>query len=249
MRPIDPHAISAFTASGAASLVESIEALTVVLAVGSTRGWRSALAGAAAGLLVLMVLVWLFGPLLRQLPLAPVRTVFGVLLLLFGARWLRKATRRAAGTIPLRDELASFRRHQQQAGGSTPSRRWSAPGCAASFQATLLEGLEVIFIVIAVGAGGAQLWRPAILGAALALMLVILLGVLLHRPITHVPENTVKRVVGALLCGFGTFWFGEGAGVRWPGGDLTLPALGVGYLLLSIVVAQRLRGRVPARAR
>nr|WP_321983003.1 FTR1 family protein [uncultured Lichenicoccus sp.] len=241
---MSPHAVSALLASGSASLVECIEALTVVLAVGSTRGWRAALAGAAAALGVLLLLVALLWPTLRHLPLAPLRLGLGLLLLLFGARWLLKATRRAAGIIALRDETVAFERHRRRA-ASAPVQlgRWDGAAFATSFQATVVEGLEVVFIVVAVGSGGAGLWLPAGAGAALALGVVALLGLVLHRPITRVPENTLKQVAGALLCGFGSFWIGGGAGLHWPGGDLAMPALAVAFLLVSVVSAGILRGR------
>ena len=238
------QALSALMTAGAASLVEFIEALTVVLAVGATRGWRSAFAGVAAALLLLGVLVALFGPALRRLPLAPAQLLLGTLLVLFGTRWLRKATRRAAGSIPLRDEAVAYRRQRDRIGGiARPVLPWDVPAFAASFQATAIEGLEVVFIVVAVGAGGSGLLAPAILGAVIALALVALLGILLHRPITRVPENTLKRLVGAMLSGFGTFWVGEGAGLAWPGGDVSIVPLGLGYLLVSIIAAGSLRRR------
>lgn len=236
-------------AAGAASLVEFIEALTMVLAVGATRGWRSALCGAAAALALLLVLVALFGPALRQVPLRPAQGVVGVLLVLFGTRWLRKATRRAAGLQSLRDERAAFLRHSDRLSRQgVPSGRWDAIGLAASFQATAIEGLEVVFIVVAMGAGGPGLLAAAAAGAALALGLVLCLGLLLHRPITRVPENTLKRLVAAMLTGFGTFWIGEAAGLSWPGGDLAVPGLMLAYLLLSVGLAARLRTNRPRSA-
>ena len=243
--------LSVTLAAGAASLVEFIEALTVVLAVGATRGWRSALCGAAAALAVLLALVALFGPAVRHVPLRPAQGVVGVLLVLFGTRWLRKATRRAAGLQTLRDEQAAFLRHRDRlARQGTASGRWDAVGLAASFQATAIEGLEVVFIVVALGAGGPGLLAAAAVGAALALGLVLCLGLLLHRPITRVPENTLKRLVAAMLTGFGTFWIGEAAGLSWPGGDLAVPGLMLAYLLLSFGLAAGLRtGRLSSAAR
>jgi len=242
------QALSAFATSGAAALVEFIEALTVVLAVGAARGWRSALGGAAAALAFLAVLAAVFGPALGRLPLGPAKLAVGLLLVLFGLRWLRKATRRAAGVIPLRDEAAAFRRHRDRAGRiAAPKAAWDGPGAAACFQATAVEGLEVIFIVVAIGAGGADLLGPAVLGAAAALVLVVAIGVLLHRPITRVPENTLKRLVGASLAGLGTFWVGEGAGLAWPGDDLSIVPLGAAYLLLSAMAAALLRRRGAAQ--
>lgn len=241
------EAASAAATAGAASLVEFIEALTVVLAVGATRGWRSAAVGVVSALALLAALVVFLGPSLHHLPIAPAQFVFGTLLVLFGTRWLRKATRRAAGIIPLRDETAAFARHRARVGGiALPIRRWDVPGIAAAFQATAIEGLEVVFIVVAIGAGGAGLLGPAILGAGAALALVAALGLLLYGPITRVPENTLKRLVGATLSGLGTFWVGEGASLRWPGGEVWIALLGAGFLLLSIAMEARLRGAVRA---
>ena len=242
------HALSVMMTSGAASLVEFIEALTMVLAVGATRGWRSAGAGVVGALILLAVLVATFGPALRHLPLAPAQLVLETLLVLFGTRWLRKATRRAGGIIPMRNEDAAFRRHRDRMGGiALPVAQWDGAGLAAAFHATAIEGLEVVFIVVAIGAGGSNLLQPAMIGAAAALVLVAGLGMLLHRPITRVPENTLKRLVGAMLAGFGTFWVGEGAGLAWPGGDFSIVLLGLAYLLVSVVSAARLRRSSPVR--
>lgn len=242
-------AISAAATAGAASLVEFVEALTVVLAVGATRGWRSATGGLVAALVFLAVLVAVLGPALHRLPLAPAQFIFGTLLVLFGTRWLRKATRRAAGIIPLRDETAAFDRHRARIAGITlPIRRWDLPGLAAAFQATAIEGLEVVFIVVAIGAGGVGLLGPAILGAGIALALVAAFGLLLYRPITRVPENTLKRLVGATLSGLGTFWVGEGASLHWPGGEVWIAVLGAGFLLLSLALATRIRGDIQRAA-
>ncbi len=230
------HAISALLASGAASLVEFVEALTVILAVGAVRGWRPAVAGGGAAVVMLIVLVGLLGPALLRLPVAPVQVVFGMLLVLLGSRWLRKATRRAAGILPLRDEAAAFVRHRDRM-----EARHSAAAASVAFQATAVEGLEVVFIVIAVGAGGPGLLWPAMVGAGGALAVVLALGVLLRRPIARVPENTLKRVVGGVLCGFGTFWVGEGAGLSWPGGEGWVVVLVAGYLALSWGMAAWLR--------
>jgi uncharacterized membrane protein len=237
-----PDALYAAAAAGAASLVEFIEALTVVLAVAATRGLRSAAAGVLAALALLTGLVALLGPVLRHVAVAPAQVVFGTLFVLFGTRWLSKATRRAAGVIPLRDETIAFRRHRDRVAAiGAPVGRWDGAGMAVAFQATAIEGLEVVFIVVAIGSGGSGLLAPAVLGAAAALCLVAILGVVLYRPITRVPENTLKRFVGAMLAGLGTFWVGEGAGLRWPGEDLWIVLLGLGFLLLSAVLAARLR--------
>ncbi len=212
------HVAPAVTAAFLASIVEFVEALTVILAVGSVRGWRGALSGAGAALAVLLLLVAIFGPALALAPLTLVQLVVGTLLLLFGLRWLRKAVLRAAGVLALHDEEAAF---------------------AEPFQITLLEGVEVVFIVIAVGAGGVGLMAPAALGAAAALLLVGLLGVIVHRPLSRVPENQLKFVVGVLLSSFGAFWVGEGMGLAWPGDDWSILGLVLGFLGTALLLVQQ----------
>lgn len=229
------HAVPTIVASFLASLVEFVEALTVVLAVGTVRGWRGALGGSAAALALLLLLVIALGPALTRIPLAMVQLVVGALLTLFGMRWLRKAILRAAGVIPLHDEMAAFSKEtdalrQQGVAGS----RWDAVAVASAFKITMLEGIEVVFIVIAFAAGGKDLLVPASVGAAAALIAVVGLGVLLHRPLATVPENALKFTVGILLSAFGTFWVGEGIGVAWPGADFSLLALGAGFLIVAL---------------
>jgi uncharacterized membrane protein len=223
-----------------ASLVECVEALTVVLAVGSVRGWRSALSGCTAALLVLASIVALLGPALTRIPLHLIQLIVGALILLFGLRWLRKAILRSAGLIPLHDEAAAFAKNtaaMRNIAGTAP--RWDKLAFAASFNITMLEGTEVVFIVIALGAGATGLLLPATLGAIAALLVVIALGVALHRPLARVPENTLKFIVGVLLSAFGTFWVGEGAGLAWPGldsasSDLAIPFLMAAYLGIAL---------------
>jgi uncharacterized membrane protein len=225
-----------------ASLVECVEALTVVLAVGSVRGWPSPLAGCAAALAVLAGVVVALGPALTRIPLHAVQLVVGTMILLFGMRWLRKAVLRAAGLIPLHDEEAAFAKSAAAMRGVAGARGWDKLGFAAAFNITMLEGTEVVFIVIALGAGGAGaggsglLW-PASAGAGLALLAVAGLGLALHRPLARVPENTLKFTVGVLLSGFGTFWVGEGAGVEWPGGELAIPGLMAAWLVVAMCLA------------
>jgi uncharacterized membrane protein len=215
--------------------VEFVEALTVVLAVGAMRGWRSALGGSGLAMIVLLLLVIGLGPLLTRIPLGAVQVALGALLLLFGMRWLRKAVLRSAGIIPLHDEDALYAAQRQAFGGIAPRRaRWDAPAVAAAFKITMIEGIEVVFIVIAVGAAGHNRPRPAALGALGALCVVVLLGAALRRPVSMIPENILKFAVGVLLCGFGTFWVGEGAGMPWPGGDLALLWLSLGFLLVAL---------------
>lgn len=221
-----PSVVAAFMAS----LVEFVEALTIILAVGSVRGWRPALTGAAAGAAVLLVLVLAFGRLLARVPLQPLQLVVGMLLLLFGMRWLRKAILRAAGVIPLHDEDEAFASESARLGGGGGD--WVAT--ITAFKAVVIEGIEVVFIVIAVGATGGML-LPASLGAAAAGVLVIALGLIVHRPLARVPENTLKFAVGVLLTAFGVFWLGEGARFDWPGGDWAIP--GVAIILLAAALA------------
>jgi uncharacterized membrane protein len=241
---LGPTILAAFLAS----LVEFVEALTVILAVGTVRGWRGALTGAAAAVLVLAVLAAVLGPALTTLPLKVLQLAVGALLLLFGLRWLRKATLRSAGVIALHDEAAAFAEHSQtlrghgEAGGG-----FDRIGFGTAFQITMIEGAEVVFIVIAVGAGGSDLLLPAVLGAAAALAVVIALGVAVHAPLARVPENTLKFVVGVLLSAFGTFWAGEGMGIDWPGDDWAIPALIAGFLILAAATTPMARS-LAARA-
>ena len=226
-----PSALAAFLAS----LVEFVEALTIVLAVGAVRGWRGALDGTALALLVLLALVLSLGPALTQIPQAAVQLGVGTLLLLFGLRWLRKAILRAAGVIALHDEADAYAREVRTLRGlGTMGRGWDRVAVATAFKIVMLEGIEVVFIVVAVGAAGAGMLWPAGLGALAALLVVIALGLLLHRPVAMVPENTLKFAVGVLLSAFGTFWAGEGMGLSWPGADLSLIALTVGFLLVGL---------------
>ncbi len=234
-------------AAALASLVEGVEALTVVLAVGSVRGWSGALAGTGAALAVLGVLVALLGRALTRIPLGLVQMVVGVLLLLFGLRWLRKAILRAAGRIALRDEASAFSKQTAAMRALGGEQRWDKVAFGAAFQIVMLEGAEVVFIVIAIGAGGTGLLVPASLGALAALLLVAALGVVLHRPLSRVPENGLKFAVGVLLSAFGTFWAGEGFGVAWPGEDWSIPALVLAYLALALVTVGLCRGRRAAR--
>ena len=229
------HAGASAVAAFLASLVEFVEALTVVLAVGVVRGWRGSLAGAGLGLGVLVVLTAALGPALTRIPLHVVQLVVGALLLLFGLRWLRKAILRATGVIPLHDETASYAKETAELSRFAAAvSAFDRIAVATSFKIVMLEGIEVVFIVIAIGAGGALL-VPAAAGAGLALVVVVALGFLLHRPVATVPENTLKFIVGVLLTAFGTFWLGEGIGAAWPGEDWSLLALIAGFLVTAVV--------------
>jgi len=229
------HAGATVLAAFLASLVEFIEALTIVLAVGTVRGWRPALTGAAGGAALLVALVVVLGPLLDQVPITWLQLVVGSLLLLFGMRWLRKAVLRAAGIIPLHDEASAYRKETEtltHAGAAHGP--WDAIALVTSFKAVVLEGLEVVFIVIAVGAVGGRL-LPAAAGAGFALLVVILLGLALHRPLARVPENSLKFAVGVLLSAFGIFWVGEGVRFSWPGEDLAILGLIAGFLMAALL--------------
>jgi uncharacterized membrane protein len=174
------------------------------------------------------------GPLLTRIPLGAVQLALGGLLLLFGMRWLRKAILRSAGIIPLHDEDALYAAQRQALGGIGLRQGWDGPAVSAAFKITMIEGIEVVFIVIAMGAAGRGLLLPAALGALAAFGVVVLLGLALRRPVSTIPENRLKFAVGVLLCGFGTFWVGEGASIVWPGGDLSLLWLCLGFLLVAL---------------
>jgi uncharacterized membrane protein len=225
-----------------ASLVEVVEAFTIVLAVSTLRGWRPAALGTVTALALLGLLIVLLGPLLDRVSLHLLQLIIGVLLLLFGMGWLRKAILRAAGTIPLHDEDAIFAAESAQLADATGQRRVSLDWIAglAAFKAVLLEGLEVAFIVIAVGAGRGLLW-PAALGALAACLAVLTVGVIVHKPLAKVPENTLKFGVGVMLSAFGVFWTGEGLGIDWPGQDVALVAFAALFLGVGLMTASVLR--------
>lgn len=222
--------LATFLASG----VEGVEALTIVLAVGVTRGWRSPLIGIGVALVILAVVTAILGPTLTIIPIDALRLVVGALLLVFGLQWLRKAILRAGGYKDLHDEAAIYQKQLSAAQGSTQIARagldWYA--FTISFKGVLLEGLEVVFIVLTFGATAHQIGLAAI-GAAAALVLVVALGVAVHRPLTQVPENMLKFAVGLLLTAYGTFWAAEGAGVTWPGSDAAI----LGILAVLVVIS------------
>jgi uncharacterized membrane protein len=238
------HAGPPMLAAFLASLVEFVEALTVVLAVGTMRGWRGALAGSGGALLVLLAIIAVLGPALTRIPLGLVQLAVGTLLLLFGMRWLRKAILRSSGVIPMHDEAAAFAKETEALRSlGRGTQGWDKVALAAAFKITMLEGIEVVFIVIAVGAGGADLLIPASAGALAALVMVVALGVILHRPLKNVPENAMKFVVGVLLSAFGTFWVGEGIGLGWIGGDWSIPPLVAAFLVIALFTVPLCRAR------
>ena len=234
-------AITAVSAAFLGSLVEAVEALTIVLAVASVRGWRPAALGAVAGLGLLALIVAALGPLLDQVPMRVLQLLIGVLLLLFGMRWLRKAILRAAGIVALHDEEAAYAAGTAELREHRSRLDWLAG--LASFKAVLLEGLEVVFIVIAVG-GGRGLLLPASAGALAACGLVAMAGFALRRPLARVPENALKLAVGVMLSAFGVFWTGEGLGVAWPGADLAIVAFAALFLLVAALATVALRRAV-----
>jgi len=239
------HAVAAALPAFLASLVEFVEALTIVLAVGVTRGWRPALSGTLAAVVFLAALVLAFGPLLGHVPIGVLRLGVGALLLLFGMRWLHKAILRYAGAIAMHDEAAIYDRERAELAGDTATG-WDLPALTTAFNAVTLEGLEVVFIVIALGATGGLL-VPASLGAGTAGVAVVAAGFVVHRPLARVPENALKFAVGVMLSTFGTFWTGEGLGCEWPGDDLSLLWLVLGYLAASgvaVALARRARTAV-----
>jgi uncharacterized membrane protein len=207
--------------SFAASLVEMVEALTIVLAVGVTKGWKTALTGVFAALAVLLVIIVAFGPLLSKMPLPLLRVIIGALLLVFGLQWLRKSILRASGFKALHDEDQIFANEVAALGGISPTTTVDKAGVAVAFKGVLLEGLEVAFIVVTFGATQHKVGLAAV-GALCALILVVSVGLIVHRPLARVPENSLKMVVGVMLTSFGIFWAGEGVGVRWPGTDAFL---------------------------
>lgn len=221
--------VSAALASG----VEFVEALTIVLAVGLSKSWKDALEGTAGAAIALVLLVALIGiGLLRFVPLDVLRLVIGVLLLIFGLKWLRKAILRYSGLKAHRDEAKEFQQEIERmgSGSNQGGRDWFAVSTA--FNGVFLEGTEVVFIVIGLGAAGKAM-GPAAIGAGVAACVVIAAGLVLHRPLNRVPENTMKFVVGIMLTSFGTLWTGEGIGVHWWHQDFFIPILVAGYLAAS----------------
>ena len=235
-----------------ACAVEAIEALTIVLAAGLTREWRSTFQGMAVALAVLAVIVAALGPTITLLPLTALRLVVGALLAVFGLQWLRKAILRATGYKSLHDEAGAYLREVTAAKAAAPSSRgrvhdWYA--FTLSFKGVLLEGLEVVFIVITFGANQRDV-GAAVIGAAAAVVVVAVTGVLVRAPLARVPENAMKFAVGIMLTSFGIFWGAEGAGVSWPGQDAALlvlvPVVALVALCYTVLLWPR-RGRSPAK--
>ena len=231
----------------AACTVEMVEALTIVVAVGVTRGWRSALEGAAAAVLVLVVIVGAVGvPIVRYVPLAALRVVVGTLLLVMGESWLRKAVLRASGHKAAHDEDEIFAETCAELGadGEAPTGR-DGVAFAVAFKGVFLEGVEVAIIVISLGGSQHRLGLAAAAAGA-ALVVVTAVGLIVARQLSEVPENVIKGGVGIMLTSLGLFWMGEGAGIHWPGGDLAIPVLVGVFLLVTLGAVALMKALVPA---
>jgi len=232
-----------------ACAVEAVEALTIILAVGTTRSWSSALSGAGAATVVLAGVVVGLGPALTLLPIAVLRVGVGGLLLVFGLQWLRKAILRASGLKALHDETAAFAEETEAARAAAGVASGFDPySFTITFKGVLLEGLEVAFIVLTFGANQHRITLAAI-AAGLAIVVVAAVGVTVRAPLARVPENAMKFSVGVMLTSFGTFWGAEGAGAAWPGGDVALLVIVPVLLAISLIfVALVRRGALPGAA-
>jgi uncharacterized membrane protein len=232
------------TAVFLASAVEMVEALTIVLAVGVTRGWRSAIEGVAAALAALAALVVFFGPaLVRWVPLSALRLVVGGLLLVFGLQWLRKAVLRAAGLKAKHDEDTIFAEQVAELSAAPAPAGRDATAFAVAFKGVFLEGLEVVVIVLTLGSTSHRLGLAA-LAAGAAVVVVAVAGLVVHRQLSGVPENAMKMGVGLMLVSFGTFWSAEGVHATWPGSDLAIPVLVAFYGLIAWLLVAALRDHV-----
>ncbi len=224
-----------------AATVEMVEALTIVVAVGVTKGWRSALEGAAVALAALALLVLALGPSLARIPLTPVRLIVGTLLLIFGLGWLRKSILRATGRKAKHDEDAIFEDTTAQLRGESSPR--DRVGFAVSFKGVFLEGLEVVVMVVTLGISSHRLGTAA-LAALAAVLCVAIVGVVVARQLSNVPENAMKMLVGIMLLSYGTFWIGEALRITWPGQDLMIVGLMGIYGFVTAVMIFLSRSRV-----
>jgi uncharacterized membrane protein len=237
-----------------ACVVEAVEALTIVMATGITREWKSTFQGMAAALVVLAAITAAVGPAINDLPLTALRVVVGALLLIFGLQWLRKAVLRATGYKALHDEASAYLREVAAAEAATKESKRGVSdwySFTLAFKGVLLEGLEVVFIVITFGDNQKNI-GAAVIGAAAAIILVALVGVAVRAPLTKVPENWMKFSVGVMLTSFGTFWGAEGAGVAWPGNDAALLVLVpvvalVGAACVFWLRSRKITGSAPAK--
>jgi uncharacterized membrane protein len=230
------HNLLLFLSVFIATIVEGVEALTIVLAVGTTRGWRSTWYGVLAALITLTAFIAILGPALTIIPINALRLIVGGLLLIFGLQWLRKAILRASGFTSLHDEAAIYKKATEEArkvktdGHKGLIDDWYS--FTVAFKGVLLEGLEVAFIVITFGANQKSI-PLAIVSAFIAVIVIVILGLKIHKPLSRVPENTLKFIVGIMLTSFGIFWGSEGAGVYWPGKDAAL----IGIIFFIVVTS------------
>ena len=240
----------AATPSFIASAVEFVEATTIVLAVGLTRGWRAPLVGTVLAALTLALIIATLGvALVTVIPERFLLGLVGTLLLLFGLRWLRKAVLRFAGIVALHNEEEIYKREVAELRAQGLKRtEWDWVGTVVAYKAVLLEGIEVAFIVISFGAKGMSALNAAIWGAVAAGVIVIGVASALRQPLTAVPENLLKFVVGAMLTTFGVFWFGEGIGAEWPGDAASIPVILASVLVSSWIAIRMLRGILPEGA-
>jgi uncharacterized membrane protein len=234
-----------FLAAFLASAVEMVEALTIVLAVGVTRGWRSALVGVGAAVLSLAILIAALGPSIQSIPINDLRLLVGGLLLVFGLQWLRKAILRASGYKAMHDEdlIYAEQARAAQSAGVDVRHGLDWYSFTLSYKGVFLEGLEVAFIVLTFGTAHSHGIALAAAAAAAALVVVVVAGVIVHAPLSRVPENTLKFAVGLLLTTFGTFWAAEGAGASWPADEAALPVLLAWYIATSFGMVRLLRRR------
>jgi uncharacterized membrane protein len=228
-----------FGAAFLGSAVEATEALTIVLAVGLTRGWRAPLLGTGAAIVLLAVLVLLFGELIvTRVPDWALKLLVGTLLILFGLRWLHTAVLRSAGVLPMRDEQRAYASTVSQLQNQAQPTDWV--GFVLALKGVFLEGLEVVFIVIGVGGTGHGL-PTAVAGGLVAAAVVAATGFFVRRPLARVPENTLKYGVGVILTSLGTFWAAEGMGATWPGDFLSIFVLVAVYFGASRLAVELIR--------
>jgi uncharacterized membrane protein len=238
-----------FIAVFLACAVEAVEATTIVLAAGTARDWRSALSGMATAIVVLAVVVAVLGPAVSAVPLRGLRLVVGALLLVFGLQWLRKAILRASGYKSLHDEDKIYAEQLAAAAAQERARTALVPdwyGFTLSFKGVLLEGLEVVFIVLTFGSNARNVGLAAI-AAGCAVAIVATAGIAIRAPLSRVPENTLKFVVGIMLTAFGTFWGAEGAGAHWPGSDAALLVIVPAVAVLGLIMVAVMRGTAGGR--
>lgn len=238
--------ILTFGAAFLGSAVESVEALTIVLAVGLTRGWRSPLYGTVVALVALAVLVLLFGQLIvTRVPELTLKLIIGTLIVLFGLRWLHKAILRSAGVLAMHDENKSYEDTVKELHGSPLRQDWVA--FTIALKGVFLEGMEVVFIVVAVGgtSGGLHI---AVAGGLLAMIVIAILGVVVRKPLAQVPENTLKYAVGVILASIGTFWAAEGMGATWPLDLVSVLGIAAIYFGASRVAVMLISRRKPVLA-